>query len=720
MKDKIFGVLQRVGRSFMLPIAILPVAGLLLGLGSSFTNATTLETYHLAAIMGPGTFLYVILTVMNQCGTVIFDNLPLIFAIGVSIGMAKKEKEVAALAAGISFLVMHSAISAMINVHGGVDAMMSGATASVLGITSLQMGAFGGIIVGLGVAALHNRFYHIELPQALSFFGGTRFVPIVSAVTYLVVGILMFYIWQPIQTGIYALGALVMNSGYVGTFVYGFIKRMLIPFGLHHVFYLPFWQTAVGGTMTVAGQTVEGAQNIFFAQLADPATTHFAASATRFFSGEFIVMIFGLPGAAFAMYRMARPEKKKEVGGLLLSSALTSMLTGITEPLEFSFLFVAPVLFLVHAVLTGLAYMIAHILNITVGLTFSGGFIDLFLFGILQGNAKTNWLLILPVGVIYFVVYYFVFSFMISKLNLKTPGREADDEETKLYTKADYQAKKAGKSASSNTAEGSTDEVSRMITAGLGGKKNIVDVDCCATRLRLTVKKAELVQDAMLKATGAAGIVKKGNGIQVIYGPKVNIIKSHLEEYLEHAPEEEAETQNAAESVAQKPASKEEETLPSGKVIRTVIIGSPMNGLAASITEAEDEAFAGKMMGDGAIVTPSDGMVKAPADGTVAFVFPTKHAVGFVTEDGIELLIHIGIDSVSLNGEGFTSRVQDGDKVKKGDVLLEVNLAEVSAKVPSMNSPVICTSLEDNQRVRLLSSGNVKAGDDLIAVDIYG
>ena len=709
----------------MLPIAILPVAGLLLGLGSSFTNATTLETYHLTAIMGPGTFLYVILTVMNQCGTVIFDNLPLIFAIGVAIGMAKKEKEVAALAAGISFLVMHSAISAMINVHGGADAMMSGATTSVLGITSLQMGAFGGIIVGLGVAALHNKFYNIELPQALSFFGGTRFVPIISAVTYLVVGILMFYVWQPIQSGIYALGALVMNSGYIGTFAYGFIKRMLIPFGLHHVFYLPFWQTAVGGTMTVAGQTVEGAQNIFFAQLADPATTHFAASATRFFSGEFIVMIFGLPGAAYAMYRAARPEKKKEVGGLLLSSALTSMLTGITEPLEFSFLFVAPVLFLVHAVLTGLAYMIAHILNITVGLTFSGGFIDLFLFGILQGNAKTNWLLILPVGAVYFVVYYFVFSFMIKKMNLKTPGREADDEETKLYTKADYQAKKAGEAGAAKPEANGTDEVSKTITAGLGGKKNIVDVDCCATRLRITVKKADLVNDGLLKSTGAAGIVKKGNGVQVIYGPKVNIIKTHLEEYLETAPEEEApaaaqaDSSQAGSQNADSAAETSEEALPAGKLVKTVIVGSPMSGLAASITEAEDEAFAGKMMGDGAIVTPTDGMVTAPTDGTVAFVFPTKHAVGFVTADGIELLIHIGIDSVSLNGAGFTSLVKDGDQVKKGTPLLKVDLAAVSAKVPSMNSPVICTSLEDNQRVRLLSRGNVKAGDDLIAIDIY-
>lgn len=709
MKDKIFGVLQRVGKSFMLPIAILPVAGLLLGIGSSFTNTTTLETYGLISLMGSGTVINNILNVMNQCGNVIFANLPLIFAIGVAIGMSRKEKEVAALASAISFLVMHSAISAMITANGGADTLMSGATTSVLGITSLQMGAFGGIIVGLGVAALHNKFYNIELPQALAFFGGTRFVPIISAIVYLVVGICMFYIWQPIQSGIYALGVLVMNSGYFGTFMFGFIKRMLIPFGLHHVFYLPFWQTAVGGTMMVNGTMVEGAQNIFFAQLADPSTTHFSASATRFFTGEFIVMIFGLPGAALAMYKCARPEKKKEVGGLLLSSALTCMLTGITEPLEFSFLFVAPALFGVHAVLTGLAYMIAHILNITVGLTFSGGFIDLFLFGILQGNAKTGWLMIIPVGIIYFILYYVIFTLMITKLNLKTPGREADDEETKLYTRSDYNAKKAG--------ESDKDSISRQIVMGLGGKKNIQDVDCCATRLRVTVFDGSKVREDILKGTKASGVVKKGNGVQVIYGPRVNIVKSNLEEYLKTAKAEEAVPDEKME------AQKDESTVSKkegkmGKASKTIYVASPISGEADLITAAPDEAFAEKMMGDGAIVTPMEEEIKAPVDGTVSFVFPTKHAVGFVTEDGLEMLIHVGIDTVNLNGEGFTTHVKEGDKVKKGDLLLSVALDEVKGKVPSMASPVIFTSLSENQKLRVIKTGPVKAGEDIIAIDI--
>ena len=443
MKDKVFGVLQRVGRSFMLPIALLPVAGLLLGIGGSFTNETMLSAYGLMGFMGPGTLLYAIFTVMKEAGDIVFANLPILFAMGVAIGMARREKEVAALAAAVAFFIMHASISAMITIHGGVENLLAGAAASVVGITSLQMGVFGGIIVGLGVAALHNRFYQIELPQVLSFFGGTRFVPIISALVYTLVGILMYYIWPPIQSVIYSVGNVVLNSGYVGTWIYGVMERALIPFGLHHVFYLPFWQTAVGGTMEVGGRLVEGAQNIFFAQLADPTVEQFAVSATRFMSGKFPLMIFGLPGAALAMYKTARPEKRKAVEGLLLSAALTSMLTGITEPLEFTFLFVAPALYAIHCVFAGAAYMLMHIFKVGVGMTFSGGFIDLFLFGILQGNAKTNWIWVVIVGIVYFIVYYFLFTFLIRRFDLKTPGREVSDE-VKLYHRSDVDKKRRG------------------------------------------------------------------------------------------------------------------------------------------------------------------------------------------------------------------------------------------------------------------------------------
>ena len=720
MKDKIFSVLQRVGRSFMLPIAILPVAGLLLGIGSSFTNATTIETYHLTSILGEGTILNALLMIMNKVGSAVFDNLPLIFAVGVAIGMAKKEKEVSALSAVIAYFVMNTAINAMLTITGQIldngeiaESVLEGTITSVCGIQSLQMGVFGGIIVGLGVAALHNKFYRIQLPNALSFFGGTRFVPIISTIVYMFVGILLYFVWPVVQNGIYALGGLVTGSGYVGTLIFGLIKRALIPFGLHHVFYMPFWQTAVGGTMEVAGQMVQGGQNIFFAQLADSANiAHFSADATRYFSGEFIFMIFGLPGAALAMYQCAKPEKKKAAGGLLLSAALACMATGITEPLEFSFLFVAPALFAVQVVLAGTAYMIAHMLNIEVGLTFSGGLLDFFLFGILQGNAKTSWMRVIPVGIIYFFLYYFIFKFMIKKFNFKTPGREDDDTETKLYTKADVNARREAGQAGAAASE---DAVSEAITRGLGGKKNISDVDCCATRLRCTVKDASRVNDGILKATGASGVVHKGQGVQVIYGPNVTVIKSNLEDYLETAPDTyaEAETTESVQETADKTQEAKEQ-----KVVERIVISSPITGLAADLATAPDEAFAQKMMGDGAVVTPEDPFVRAPEDGEVAFVFDTKHAIGFVTDSGISLLIHVGIDTVKLNGEGFEALVESGQTVKKGDPMLKLDLEYLKANAPSITSPVLCTELEDNQRIHLLQEGQIKAGEPLFEIEV--
>ena len=721
MKDKIFSVLQRVGRSFMLPIAILPVAGLLLGIGSSFTNATTIETYGLTKLLGDGTVLHALLVIMNKVGSAVFDNLPLIFAVGVAIGMAKKEKEVSALSAVIAYFVMNTAINAMLTITGQIlddgsiaESVLEGTITSVCGIQSLQMGVFGGIIVGLGVAALHNRFYRIQLPSALSFFGGTRFVPIISTIVYMFVGILLYFVWPVVQNGIYALGSLVTGSGYVGTLIFGLIKRALIPFGLHHVFYMPFWQTAVGGTMEVAGQMVQGGQNIFFAQLADSANiAHFSADATRYFSGEFIFMIFGLPGAALAMYQCAKPEKKKAAGGLLLSAALACMATGITEPLEFSFLFVAPALFAVQVVLAGSAYMIAHMLNIAVGLTFSGGFLDFFLFGILQGNEKTSWMRVIPVGIIYFCLYYFIFKFLIKKFDFKTPGREDDDTETKLYTKADVNARKEAQ-ADGTTSADKEDARSEAITRGLGGKKNISDVDCCATRLRCTVHEPGRVNDSILKATGASGVVHKGNGVQVIYGPNVTVIKSNLEDYLEKAPDTYAETEAAkAEETEVQPQEAQGQ-----KVIETITVCSPITGLAADLSTVPDEAFAGKMMGDGAAVTPEDPYVRAPEDGEVAFVFDTKHAIGFVMDSGVSMLIHVGIDTVKLNGEGFEALVESGQTVKKGDPMLKLDLEYLKAHAPSLASPVLCTELEDNQRIRLLKEGPVKAGEPLFEIEV--
>ncbi len=709
MKDKIFGILQRVGRSFMLPIAILPVAGLFLGIGGSFTNETMLQTYGLMGIMGPGTFINLILQILNSAGNIVFGNLPIIFAMGVAIGMAKQEKAVAALAGAIAFFIMHASINALLVAQYGADNLQSlvdaGRLTSVTGIVSLQMGVFGGILVGLGVSALHNKFYKIELPQVLSFFGGTRFVPIICAVVYLGVGILMFFVWPTIQNGIEALGNLVIASGYAGTWVYGFIERALIPFGLHHVFYLPFWQTSVGGTMEVAGQMVAGAQNIFFAQLSDPTVTHFSVDATRFMAGKFPLMIFGLPGAALAMYRCAKPENRKIVGGLLISAALTSMLTGITEPIEFTFLFVAPGLYMVHCVLAGLSYMLMHILNVGVGMTFSGGLIDLTLFGIMQGNAKTSWLNVVIVGIVYFIVYYFLFSFLIKKFNLKTPGREENAEEIKLYTRADVNAKK-GDSKGGASTDG--DPVSIMITKGLGGKKNISDVDCCATRLRTTVFNADLVDEPTLKASGAAGVIKKGNGIQVIYGPQVAVIKSKLEDYLQSP---------ASDLIEDAPAAKGSEDNADVKTSKeALVLTAALNGTAMPLSEVGDGVFSEGMLGQGIAIEPDEGNVYAPCDGEISMVFDTKHAIGITSANGAELLVHIGIDTVQLNGKFYDIKVNSGDSIKAGDLIAEFDMDAIKKEGYRVITPVIVTNSDDYKTIKVVKTGKVTKQDKVLEI----
>ena len=701
MKDKIFGVLQRVGRSFMLPIALLPVAGLLLGIGSSFTNETMLAAYGLNSVIHPGTLIYTILDVMSQTGSAVFNNLALLFAMGVAIGMARKEKEVAALSGAVAYIIMNTAIQAMINAAGGVDAMPANSTTTMLGITTLQMGVFGGIVVGLGVAALHNKFYKIELPQVLAFFGGTRFVPIISSIVYLVVGIAMFYIWPVVQSGIAALGALVLASGYAGTFIYGLLERALIPFGLHHVFYMPFWQTAVGGTAIIDGVTVTGAQNIFFAELASKSTTVFSVSATRFMAGKFPFMMFGLPGAALAMYHCAKPEKKKAAGGLLLSAALTAFLTGITEPLEFTFIFVALPMYAVHCVLAGLSFMLMHILNVGVGMTFSGGLIDLVLFGAMQGNAKTHWIWVVVVGAVYFVLYYLIFRFMISKFDYKTPGRD-DAEEVKLYTRADVNARSA---ASGSTAPAGDDPVSALIVEGLGGTDNLSDVDCCATRLRCTVKDAALVRQDVLKASGASGVICKGNGVQVVYGPKVAVIKAKLEDYLENAPKTPAVT--AAPAPAAAPAAP-------AAAAKDTVLAACLTGTVVPLAEVKDEAFASGALGDGIAIEPAVGELVAPADGEISSTFDTHHAVGMTTVDGAELLMHIGIDTVKLGGKHFTYLVNEGDKVRKGQPLIRFDIEAIKAEGYPVTTPLIVCNTDEYAAVTPKASGTVKQGDALL------
>ncbi|MGO4744456.1 PTS transporter subunit EIIC [Serratia quinivorans] len=501
---------QRFGKSFMLPIAVLPAAGLLLGIGGALSNPNTLEAYPFLDVG----WLQGVFTVMASAGSIVFANLAVLFAVGVAVGLAKGDKGTAGLAALIAYLVMNATINALLKIDGSLTTENPGSVGQgvIMGIQTLETGVFGGVIIGLVTGYLHDRYNKISLPQFLGFFGGSRFVPIVCSLAAMGVGVLMTLIWPHFQQVIFGLGGLVDATGYLGTFIYGFVLRMLGPFGLHHIFYLPFWTTALGGSEVINGQLVEGTQRIFFAQLADPHTQQFYIGTARFMSGRFITMMFGLVGACLAMYQTARPENRRRVGGLLLSAALTSFLTGITEPIEFSFLFVAPALYVVHALFDGLAFMLAHILHITIGQTFSGGFIDFMLFGVLQGEAKTHWMYVPLVGVPWFFLYYFTFRFLIVRFNFKTPGRGED-------TPAEV--------ALEGTAR------SQQVLAALGGKDNVVELDCCATRLRITVKQSRLLDEAGLKASGARGVIIRGKGVQVIYGPHVTIIKNEVEELLD-------------------------------------------------------------------------------------------------------------------------------------------------------------------------------------------
>ena len=703
MKKHIFSLLQRIGQSFMLPIALLPIAGIFLGIGSSLTNTNMLAAYHLKGLMGPGTAPYILFSLLNSAGSIIFDNLPILFAVGVAIGMARSEKAIAALSSIVAFFVMHSTIGSLITYTGRSHSFLTGATTEIVGITSLQMGVFGGIIVGLGVAALHNRFYKIELPKVFSFFGGTHFIPIISAITYVGIGILMFYIWPPIQILINDAGKLVLMSGYGGTFVYGLLERALIPFGLHHVFYMPFWQTAVGGRELVNGQLIEGAQNIFFAELASPDISHFSVAATRFMSGKFPLMMFGLPGAALAMYTCARPENKKAVGSLLLSTAISSAVTGITEPLEFAFLFVAPPLYAIHCAFAGLSYMLMHMLNVGIGMTFSGGFLDFFLFGILQGNTKTSWLHVIPVGILYFIVYFIIFRVMILKFNYQTPGHEKDN------------------AAPVNNA----DNKSQQILDGLGGLENISDLSCCATRLRVTLHRPSKLNKEKLLATGAAAVVANGDGVQVVYGPEVTVIHARLQDYIAQiipassstadnsaaVPTTSAEVSNPAVSAEAKAS----DNLSVADAI-TDIVYAPCNGTVIPLTEINDGVFSEGYIGEGLAIEPVDGSFYAPFDCSVAMVFDTHHAIALHTANDTELILHVGLDTVKLNGQHLEVFVQEGQEIQKGDLILRADLEGIQSAGCRTVTPVIITGAGGAESVELLKTGPVHIGDAVLKV----
>lgn len=656
MFKKLFGQLQRIGKALMLPVAILPAAGLLLAIGTAMQGESL--QHYLPFIQNGG--IQSVAEMMTGAGGIIFDNLPMIFAMGVAIGLASGDG-VAAIAAFVGYLVMNKTMGAFLHVSpDNVNDAASG-YASVLGIPTLQTGVFGGIIIGALAAWCYNKFYNISLPSYLGFFAGKRFVPIMMATTSFILAFPMAWIWPSIQTGLNAFseGLLDSNTG-LAVFLFGFIKRLLIPFGLHHIFHAPFW-FEFGAWKNAAGEMIHGDQRIFIEQIREGSKL----TAGKFMQGEFPVMMFGLPAAALAIYHTAKPENKKVVAGLMGSAALTSFLTGITEPLEFSFLFVAPVLFFVHAILDGLSFLILYLLNVHLGYTFSGGFIDYVLLGVLPN--KTQWWLVIPVGVVYAFIYYFVFRFLILKFKYKTPGRE------------DKQAQFTNSSAS---------ELPFNVLKAMGGEENIKHLDACITRLRVEVKEKDKVDVAGLKALGASGVLEVGNNMQAIFGPKSDQIKHDMSLIMKGEitkPQETTVTEEESEEVVHIERASE------------VNIYAPGNGQVIPLSEVPDQVFAQKMMGDGVGFIPADGKIVAPFDGTVKTIFPTKHAIGLESDQGLELLIHIGIDTVKLNGEGFESFVETDDRVHKGQVLMQIDLDYITAHAPSTVTPLIITNLEDRQ-----------------------
>ncbi|HGO3624588.1 TPA: glucose-specific PTS transporter subunit IIBC [Staphylococcus aureus] len=677
MRKKLFGQLQRIGKALMLPVAILPAAGLLLAIGTAIQGEAL--QHYLPFIQNGG--VQNVAKLMTAAGSIIFENLPMIFALGVAIGLAGGDG-VAAIAAFVGYIIMNKTMGDFLQVTPKNITDPASGYASILGIPTLQTGVFGGIIIGALAAWCYNKFYNINLPSYLGFFAGKRFVPIMMATTSFILAFPMALIWPTIQTGLnaFSTGLLDSNTG-VAVFLFGFIKRLLIPFGLHHIFHAPFW-FEFGSWKNAAGEIIHGDQRIFIEQIREGA--HLTAG--KFMQGEFPVMMFGLPAAALAIYHSAKPENKKVVAGLMGSAALTSFLTGITEPLEFSFLFVAPLLFFIHAVLDGLSFLTLYLLDVHLGYTFSGGFIDYVLLGVLPN--KTQWWLVIPVGLVYAVIYYFVFRFLIVKLKYKTPGRE--DKQSQAVT-------------------ASATELPYAVLEAMGGKANIKHLDACITRLRVEVNDKSKVDVPGLKDLGASGVLEVGNNMQAIFGPKSDQIKHEMQQIMNGQVVENPTTMEDDKDETVVVAEDKSATSELSHIVH-----APLTGEVTPLSEVPDQVFSEKMMGDGIAIKPSQGEVRAPFNGKVQMIFPTKHAIGLVSDSGLELLIHIGLDTVKLNGEGFTLHVEEGQEVKQGDLLINFDLDYIRNHAKSDITPIIVTQGNiTNLDFKQGEHGNISFGDQL-------
>lgn len=677
MRKKLFGQLQRIGKALMLPVAILPAAGLLLAIGTAIQGEAL--QHYLPFIQNGG--VQNVAKLMTAAGSIIFENLPMIFALGVAIGLASGDG-VAAIAAFVGYIIMNKTMGDFLQVTPKNVTDPASGYASILGIPTLQTGVFGGIIIGALAAWCYNKFYNINLPSYLGFFAGKRFVPIMMATTSFILAFPMALIWPTIQTGLnaFSTGLLDSNTG-VAVFLFGFIKRLLIPFGLHHIFHAPFW-FEFGSWKNAAGEIIHGDQRIFIEQIREGA--HLTAG--KFMQGEFPVMMFGLPAAALAIYHSAKPENKKVVAGLMGSAALTSFLTGITEPLEFSFLFVAPLLFFIHAVLDGLSFLTLYLLDVHLGYTFSGGFIDYVLLGVLPN--KTQWWLVIPVGLVYAVIYYFVFRFLIVKLKYKTPGRE--DKQSQAVT-------------------ASATELPYAVLEAMGGKANIKHLDACITRLRVEVNDKSKVDVPGLKDLGASGVLEVGNNMQAIFGPKSDQIKHEMQQIMNGQVVENPTTMEDDKDETVVVAEDKSATSELSHIVH-----APLTGEVTPLSEVPDQVFSEKMMGDGIAIKPSQGEVRAPFNGKVQMIFPTKHAIGLVSDSGLELLIHIGLDTVKLNGEGFTLHVEEGQEVKQGDLLINFDLDYIRNHAKSDITPIIVTQGNiTNLDFKQGEHDNISFGDQL-------
>ena len=660
-----FGILQRIGRALMLPVALMPAAGLLLGVGTMMQSIDFLQLFPLFE----ASWIQSISLIMSGSGDIIFANLPLIFAVGVAIGLCDGDG-VAGLATIVGFLIMNVSMG----ISAGVTADMAYGNpmyANVLGIPTLQTGVFGGIIIGLIGAGLYKKFYNIEFPEVLGFFSGKRFVPIITAVAGLLVGLLLVIIWPPIQNGLLSFSrSMIDTNGTIAAFVFGFVERALIPFGLHHIWYNPFWYQ-FGEYTNAAGQLVMGDQAIFMAQLRDGVDF----TAGTFMTGKYPFMMFGLPAAALAMYHEAKADKKKLVAGIFFSAALTSFLTGITEPIEFAFLFVAPLLFAIHCIFAGLSFMIMNMLNVKIGLTFSGGLIDFLLFGVFPN--RTKWWLVIPVGVTFAIIYYFGFRFLIRKLNLKTPGRETEKLELNI-----------------NVDNG---ELAFNILKALGGKSNVESLDSCITRLRVTVLDVSKVSRDELKILGSAGVMQIGKSIQAIFGTKSEILKGQIKDIM-----------NGKE--IENKVNKKIKEIKAG-IDTGIVIAIPVSGKLINLEEVPDDVFSMKLIGDGFAIEPTDGHLNSPVKGKVTSLMKTNHAITITSDSGINVFIHIGIDTIRLNGDGFTSFVNIGDEVNIGDKLIDFPLQIIKEKASSSVIPVIFKNIKLDEYIYYKGNKKVKARD---------